>query len=454
MKKKPWIGIGLILTVAPLSILLGEGGDFAPAEKWVARYNGPGNGDDCARAMAVDASGHIYVSGESFGTGTGYDFATVKYNPQGKRLWAKRYDGLAHGDDLAKRIAVDGSGNVFVFGESKGLGTGFDLATVKYSANGKRLWVQRYNGKANGDEAAGGLAVDGSGNVYIAGSISEESVGCYFATIKYDPQGRRLWTRYHSDPNNDNLHYYGGVKAVAVDGSGNPHVAGWVVVGGVYDMATVKYDANGNRLWARTYNGPSSGSDYATAIVLDGSGRVSVTGQSDAGDFHLDRDWVTVGYDAGGKVLWTRRYAGPAKDIDEPTAIAMDRKGQTYVTGWATDSKSHQDCMTIKYGAAGKQLWARRYDGSNDHDRAFGLVLDEAGHVYVAGDSRNEKGNYDYVTLAYDLKGNRLWIRTYDGPGQGEDSAMAIILDKSGGLYVSGGSEGAGTKSDFATIKY
>ncbi|MCJ7588418.1 MAG: hypothetical protein MUQ00_11050 [Candidatus Aminicenantes bacterium] len=86
MKKRVWMAIGLISAAAPLQILLGEGHGLPPAEKWVARYNGPGNDEDSSLALAVDKSGNVSSTGESFGKQTGVDFATVKYSPNGKQL--------------------------------------------------------------------------------------------------------------------------------------------------------------------------------------------------------------------------------------------------------------------------------------------------------------------------------------------------------------------------------
>ena len=104
----------------------------AGEEQWVARYNGPGNGNDRANAIAVDASGNVYVTGESLGQGTGIDYATIKYNSAGQQQWVARYNGPANSDDDATAIAIDGSGNVYVTGTSSiDAGSNFDYLTVK-----------------------------------------------------------------------------------------------------------------------------------------------------------------------------------------------------------------------------------------------------------------------------------------------------------------------------------
>jgi hypothetical protein len=150
---------------------------------WTNRYNGPANGWDFAKAIAVDSSGNVFVTGESQGIGTGLDYATIKYSNGGVPLWTNRYNGPANSDDGPQAIAVDSSGNVFVTGASSG-GSSRDYATVAYSNAGALLWTRRYNGPANGDDWAYAIAVDSNGNVFVTGESGYGSHSDY-VTIKY-----------------------------------------------------------------------------------------------------------------------------------------------------------------------------------------------------------------------------------------------------------------------------
>ncbi len=449
MEIKLGLAIFSMLAVLSPSIPSGETQGAEPSQKWVASYDGPGHGDDSAAAVAVDDAGNVYVAGTSRGTGSHTDFATVKYSPLGVQLWAKRYDGPGHGDDTAKAVAVDGAGNVFVLGESKGAGTGSDLTTIKYSPNGNRLWVKRHGGRAKTDDAAGGLALDGAGNVYVAGTSRESSVGPSMTVIKYNSKGTRLWVDSRKNP----AEGYGFASAVAVDGAGNAYVVGRINS----DLAAVKYDSSGRRLWTTTYDGPAAGNDYALAVALNGAGRLSVTGTSrSAGPPNGNTDWVTIGYDTEGKALWTQRYVGPGVFSDTPAAVAVDDSGNTFVAGMCREASSagEYDYMTVKYSPGGKRLWAKRYNGPLDFDHALDLAVDGSGNVYVTGESRNSRANNDYLTVKYGPNGRQIWVKRYDGPGQSEDRANAIAVDASGSIYVAGESQGSGTGYDFAIIKY
>ena len=264
--------IGLILGICT-SVF----GEEPPEQRWVARYNGPGDYHDIAQALAVDNSGNVYVTGYSTGSGPGYDYATIKYNPDGNQLWVARYNGDANDDDQACALAVDSLGNVYVTGYSNGSGTGNDYATIKYSPDGNQLWVARYNGPpGNDDDGAYALVVDNnSGNVYVTGYSTGNGTCNDYATIKYNPDGNQLWVARYNGPGNGS----DTASALAVDSSGNVYVTGYSDGSGTGDdYATIKYSPDGNQLWVERYNGPGNNSDSASDLAVDNSGNVYVTG--------------------------------------------------------------------------------------------------------------------------------------------------------------------------------
>ncbi|MHC4062822.1 MAG: SBBP repeat-containing protein, partial [Planctomycetota bacterium] len=114
---------------------------------WVARYNGPGNYTDAAYAIATDSNNSIYVTGYSYGSGT-WDYATIKYGPYSSEpIWVARYNGPGNGTDVAYGIAIDSNNNIYVTGWSESSGTGVDYATIKYGPDSNEpIWVARYNG--------------------------------------------------------------------------------------------------------------------------------------------------------------------------------------------------------------------------------------------------------------------------------------------------------------------
>jgi hypothetical protein len=190
--------------------------------RFLQRYNGPGNGQDVAQAMAIDDSGYVYVTGYSQGDGTDHDYATIKYLPNGVVAWVARYNGPGNGQDWAYDMAVDASGFVYVTGRSVGVGTGPDFATIKYHPNGDTAWVRRYDGPTSGLDGATAIDVDHLGNVYVAGQSHDTIADYDYVTIKYYPNGDTAWVRRYNCPGNgpDEPH------AVAVGANGYVYVTG------------------------------------------------------------------------------------------------------------------------------------------------------------------------------------------------------------------------------------
>jgi hypothetical protein len=184
--------------------------------------------------MKIDASDNIYITGMSMGIGTNFDYATLKYNSAGVQQWAARYNGPANNYDYAHALAVDASGNVYVTGSSFD-----DYATVKYNSSGVQQWVQTYNGPAGTGEDVRAIVLDGSGNVYVTGTSYGNATTQYdYATIKYSPAGTQMWVQRYNGPGN----FFDIPFSVTVDNQGNVYVAGESGGNGSgLDFATVKY---------------------------------------------------------------------------------------------------------------------------------------------------------------------------------------------------------------------
>ena len=418
---------------------------------WVRRYNAPSDSADFARAIAVDGSGNAYVTGDSYGSGTDRDYATIKYYPDGDTAWIRRYNGPGNLRDVAYAIVVDDLGNAYVTGQSYDSVTHYDYTTIKYHPNGDTAWARRYNGPDDGSyDVAYAIAVDDWGNVYVTGFSYSTGTRRDYATIKYYPNGDTAWIRRYNGPGDS----YDEARAIAVDDLGNVYVTGGSYGSGTnFDYATIKYYPNGDTAWIRRYNGPADSSDGARAIAVDGLGNIYITGFSYGSG--TDRDYLTIKYYPNGDTAWVRRYNGPADSLDAARAIVLDGSGDIYVTGSSYGSGTSYDCATIKYYPNGDTAWVRRYNGPADStDYASAIAVDGSGYIYVTGSSYGGGTSDDYATIKYYPNGDTAWVTRYNGPGDSTDVAVDIAVDDLGNVYVTGSSHGSGTSWDYTTIKY
>ena len=163
--------------------------------------------DDKPIHLKFDGFVNVYVTGSSLGFGTGLDYATLKYNSNGVLQWAAIFDGDASREDIPYAIDVDPSGNVYVTGSSQSDSGDRDFITIKYNSNGARQWAVAFNG-GFGDDIARDLKIDASGNVYVIGSARGNSTGLDFVTLKYNTNGVLQWGRtYNGTGNGDDIRW-------------------------------------------------------------------------------------------------------------------------------------------------------------------------------------------------------------------------------------------------------
>jgi len=382
-----------------------SGGHFAPfyyqyvtikysntgASLWTNSYFGQALADCVANAITLDSNGDVVVTGYAGNNYTypfNHDYVTIKYSSVGVPLWTNRYDGPASLDDQAYAIGVDGNGNVFVTGASAGTNGYSDYTTIAYSREGTALWTNRYNQPGNFVSVSKALTVDNNGNVFVTGSSNS---------------GIPLWTNLYSAG-------YGGdvASALGVDSNGNVFVTGPSATSSSppynRDYATLKYSNAGVPLWTNRYHGLGNDEDIATALAVDRNGNVIVTGDASHG---TSIDYATVMYSNTGTPLWTNLYNGHGYDFfgfnrDHAFALAVDCGGNVFVTGSSYTSDGTYDYAVVAYSSGGAALWTNCYNGpanTNDYGRA--IAVDGRGNVFVTGYSYDADGYSGYATIKY-----------------------------------------------------
>jgi hypothetical protein len=357
-----------------------------------------GSGDDVGWGIRVDSGGNAYVAGitgsadfptaspvqAAFGGGTS-DAFLVKLSPSGSAFVYSTYLG-GSGNDAAFDMALDTGGDVYVTGDTdstnfptanpiqahlKTLGVS-DAFVTEINAAGTALIYSTYLG-GSADDRGWSIDVDSAGNAYVAGQTTSSD----FPTVSP-------------------------IQAAN---------------GGFMDGFVVKINARGTALDYATYLGGSE-DDQANAIAVDNAGNAYVTGQTGStdfpttslalqpnsgGGFHAFVTKIT----ADGSALDYSTYLG-GSGVDHAFGIAIDNTGNAYVTGITTSGDfptaapiqatyaGGSDAFVSELNAAGADLIFSSYLGGSGSDDGFGIAVDNAGNIYIAGST----GSADFPTTS------------------------------------------------------
>jgi hypothetical protein len=153
---------------------------------WTRSYN-VANEDDVPKAIAVDENENVYITGYSESLSSiNSDFYTISYNSNGGMRWRQRYNGTDNHEDSANAIALDKTGHVYVTGSCQGKDSLDNFLTIKYDTNGVRDTIGVYDHDGLRDEAIS-IAVEDSGKyIYVTGEVKEDDDDGSYYTIVYD----------------------------------------------------------------------------------------------------------------------------------------------------------------------------------------------------------------------------------------------------------------------------
>ncbi len=460
--------------------------------------------EDGCNGVSIDNSGNVYITGcfhsptITFGNITLVNtdvsnMFVVKYDSEGNVLWAKSarcaYGCAGFG------ITIDVSGNVCIagcfynsaitFGNITLANLGdWDIFVAKYDSEGNILWAKSAGGAMM--DRAPSITTDTSGNIYITGYFNSPTItfgnttlinaGIYDVHIaKYDSEGNVLWAKSAGGDNWDEGY------SITADVSGNIYITGYfssptITFGNTVltrvdgsDIFIVKYDSEGNVLWAKSAGGIEH--DWSNWITTDVSGNVYITGGfasptitfgstilTNADNWGSD-DIFIAKYGSEGNVLWAKRAGG--MDNEQGTSIVTDASGNINITGYFYSPTITFDTTTL-VNAGGRDVfiatstmfgqnineewWAKSAGGSQD-DWAKSITTDAAGNKYVIGDFSSSTitfgettlanaGNSDMFIVKYASNGNVLWAK--GAGGIDEDGCNGVSIDNSGNVYITG----------------
>lgn len=403
-------------------------------QMWLESYNGTGNGNDQGAELVLDNAGNVYVTGYSNNLNSFNDVTTIKYNNSGVLQWVSFHNGSSNNYDQGNALQVDANGNVYVVGYVTASNYTYDFVTIKYNSLGVQQWLQTYNGPGDFNDEGKDIGIDANGNVYVTG-YSDTLVNTQpnedIVLLKYNNSGAFQWRKVYDGPG----HSYEWSKKLTIDKNNNILVVGygWTASANGNDYIILKWNPSGNFQWIRSYNyGPNTFENPAD-IITDSLNNVIVTGQGITSSSSATNDYLTVKYNSSGTFQWASRYNGPANNDDRGTALALDDSLNIFVTGFSKGTGTLYDCATVKYDPSGNQIYALRYNNANANKDDMGnAIAVRNGDIYVTGKSAN-LSNDDYITLRYSYSAvgiaenglkieNLLYI--YPNPSNGENISV------------------------------
>lgn len=414
--------------------------------------------DDIINDIAVDSNGNTYVTGNTISptfpttsgtfdtTANGFeDVFVTKFNTSGTGIIFSTYLGGSF-TDAGRGIAIDGLGNIFLTGFASSsfpvtagafdetFNGGSDVFVSKLSANGASLIYSTYIG-ASQNESANDIAIDGSGNAYIAVRTSD-------AIVDYPTTPGAFDTTFN----------------------------------GFDDAAVTKINPTGTALVYSTFIGGSS-LDSANSIVVNSLGQVYVGGVTtdDVTDFPTTlgsydttanglTDFFITKFSADGSSLVYSTFIG-GTGIDNANCLAIDASGRAYIAGSAspgfpttagvvdTTALGSNEIGVSRLSADGSTLQYSTFIGGTQDESASGIAVDQFGNAYITGN--NFGGDFPTTAGAYDttFNGNNDAFLTVLNPaatgfvystylgGGGHEFAEEIALDAVGNVYLAGRSQ-------------
>ncbi len=301
-----------------------------------ATFNGSANSSDIPHAIAVDGSSNVYITGETRVSGANRNIAILKYNKFCvQQTFASSYEGTAAGNDIGKDIVLDASGNVYIVGESATTASGTtDIITLKYSNTGTQLWVNALN-SSNGVDVAGGITLDGLNNVYITGGVVNSSLNSDAVTVKYSTLGAQIWLNTYNNGTNSESG-----ADISVNSNFEVGVGGQSVVGVAQDILIVKINPDGSNNYGTIYNGAGNSNDFERNMFINPSGNIFIGGQFvNTGS---NTDGVLLHYNNAG--VLTSNSIVNIGSTDNVSRVFFDNSNNVYIGG-STNASSPNDAF-------------------------------------------------------------------------------------------------------------
>ncbi|WP_419952931.1 beta strand repeat-containing protein [Methylobacterium sp.] len=429
---------------------------------------GASTSGDFGKSVVIQADGKIVVAGYGVGSGGSLEFAVVRYNTDGSLdttfgTGGKILTPVGTANGVGNSVTVQADGKIVVAGWGSGSGTGQDFAVVRYNTDGSLDTTFGTGGKiitplgtGTSSDVGNSVTVQADGKIVVVGQ-GAGSGGTDFAVVRYNTDGSldttfgtggKILTAVGTTTSND----YG--NSVTVQADGKIVVAGTGAGSGTAnDFAVVRYNADGTldtgfgtdgKILTPVGTGTSSDIGYSVTVQSDGkivvAGRGVGSGGTDIAVVRYNANGtLDTGFGTGGKILTP---VGTGTSPDSGNSVTVQADGKIVVAGYGQGSDG-QDFAVVRYNADGTLDTSFGPNGTGkiltpvgagtSSDQGYGVTVQADGKIVVAGQAAGNGTSTDFAVVRYNADGSL--DTTFNAPSSlgGTvafiENGAAVILD-------------------------
>ncbi len=433
-----------LLTLATVSV------HAAPTQEWFRTANLLAH--EYPTCSTLDSAGNFIFAGSGNANSNASDIVLFKYSPTGALVWSRRYAG-SYCSPYPKGIAVDKSNNILVVGQKNGATS--QALLLKYTPTGSLALAKTLAGTANGVQNFTAAAANATGEIFVAGAITNTATGRDAVVRKYSAAGAVLWTRQYAGGGAVGNAY----GELVLNSSGDVIAAG---ITGNYPsgaLLTKIKGATGIAQWIRTY-APAGFNVNLHGLALDSAQNPSLLLSESSTATYLGS--VTLAEylgTTGAPSLSPRKFPAPAGRQHYPTGFAVDSTGSFFIAmdqNWSVAQKFYVQRQLLRVSASGTTLWTRVLNPTTQTVEGGSLLLDSMNNVFLGTNTGAVGGNKVAPILwKYNSAGSKIWTFNPKRGGTMTDVVNTMARKSTGEIYSAGvGYPAAGAQtSDIAVFK-
>jgi hypothetical protein len=397
------------IDIGPGITISGTGNPVGYIDIFGNNFSNPSTTISQQNTLVYDSSDNLYIAGyiDSDDNNTGI---VAKYNVSGTLQWQRTLGATSPSSTYFLGIDLDNSNNVYVVGGTSSDGTidGTDVQIAKYDTNGNLQW-QKTLGSAGLYQAGVSIVVEQSTGDFYVGGYSLPNGGFpqndAMLLVKYNSSGVLQWQK--------SLTYAGDSAScsdIALDSTGNIYIAGTSTTTATYGQgALIKYNSSGAVQWQVAINKATGQSGY-DGITIDSSDNIFVCGTALTG-VGGNSYGIVAKYDTSGTLQWKKQIGNP--EFPVLTGITVDSSGNIYTTGWGGPNFSS---YIIKLDTTGNLVWQRQLTATDHWAHFYSITIDSSDKLLIGGYSKPTSGSNNQI-LMFNVPNDGAPTGTYTASG-------------------------------------